>query len=188
VKEAAFTRPAKGTLGDAPRSLGIRGPVQRYFDVSFQKDIRMRGTRRAQLRVDLLNALNRPNFRINPGDSGTDLFGSLPSEAVITAAEYDTWARANSRPLSSTADGAALFGAAQQIIRGNLLPSGALPIDFFTVRLPQRFATTSPTAFDITTVEGYKLYRLRQAYNQGFGQLFAPNNARYVQFGLKLFF
>lgn len=107
---------------------------------------------------------------------------------MITASEYDAWARPNNKSLSSTADGAALLAAAQQVVLGNLLPSGALPIDFFTVRLPQGFATRSPNAFDITTVEGYKLYRLRQSYNPGFGQLFAPNNARYVQFGLKIFF
>jgi hypothetical protein len=189
VNPAAFMRPAKGTLGNAPRALDIRGPMQHYFDVSLQKDFRIgQGRRRAQLRVDLINALNRPNFRTNPTDSGTDLFGSLPSETVMTAAEYDTWARFNSKPISTSPDGAALFAAAQQMIRGSLLPTGALPIDFYTVKLPQGFATTPANAFDVTTLDGYKLYRLRQAYAQGFGQLFAVNNPRYVQFGFKLFF
>ena len=188
VNPAAFVRPAKGTLGNAPRALDIRGPMQHYFDLSVQKTMSVGRTRRMQLRVDLINAFNRPNFRINPNDSGTDLFGSLPSEAVITAAEYDTWARVNGKPLSTTAEGAALFAAAQQMIRGNQLASGALPIDFYRVRLPEGFATSQPNAFDITTLDGYKLYRLRQAYGQGFGQLFAVNNPRYIQFGLKFFF
>lgn len=181
-------RPAKGALGNAPRSLDIRGPMQRYFDVSFQKDVSIGNGRRVQLRVDLINAFNRPNFRVNAGDSGTDSFGSLPSEAVITVAEYDAWARFNNKPLSSTPEGASLFAVAQQMIRGSQLPSGGLPIDFYAVRLTQGFATTPSNSFDITTLDGYKLYRLKQAYAQRFGQLFAVNYPRYIQIGLKIFF
>lgn len=188
VNPAAFTRPAKGTLGSAPRTLDVRGPMQHYLDLSIQKTFRIGGRRQAQFRVDLINAFNRPNFRTVSNDSGTDLFGSLPSEGLITASEYDTWARANNRPLSGTPAGAAMMAGVQQIVRGSLLPSGALPADFFTVRLPQGFATTTATSFDITTPEGYKLYRLRSAYNQGFGQLTAVNNPRYIQVGFKIFF
>ena len=64
----------------------------------------------------------------------------------------------------------------------------SLPADFFHARLPQGFATTSANSFDITSIDGYKLYRLRQAYGQGFGQLVSVNNPRYIQIGLKFFF
>ena len=71
---------------------------------------------------------------------------------------------------------------------GSQSASGALPANFYNVPLPQGFASQAATSFDITTPAGYKLYRLRQAYNQSFGQLFGVNNPRYIQFGLKLSF
>jgi hypothetical protein len=189
LNPAAFMRPPKGQLGDAPRTLDVRGPLQRYIDLSFQKDFWIGpGRRRIQFRVDMINAFNHPNFRTVPGDSGTDLFGAAPTETPITASEYDSWAKANGRPPSSTPQGQALMMQVQQIAIGSRLPSGALPADFFHVRLPQGFATTTASAFDITTIDGYKLYRLRQQYGQGFGQLVAVNNPRYIQIGLKLYF
>ncbi|HEX6463287.1 MAG TPA: hypothetical protein VFZ98_02490, partial [Vicinamibacterales bacterium] len=188
INPAAFTRPAKGTLGNAPRALDVRGPMQNYFDLSIQKNLATAHRMRLQLRVDMINAFNHTNFRTVPNNTGTDLFGGLPSEAVISASEYDAWAQFNHRPLSTTPQGAELFALAQQIITAGRLPSGALPIDFFTVGLPQGFATTAANSFDITTTSGYKLYRLRQSYNQSFGQLFAVNNPRYIQIGFRLFF
>jgi outer membrane receptor protein involved in Fe transport len=189
INPSAFIRPLKGQLGNAPRTLDVRGPLQRYIDLSFQKDFMIGASRRRlQFRVDMINAFNHPNFRTNVGNSGTDLFGSLPIETPITASEYDSWARSNGKPLSTTAEGLRLMTQVQQQAIGSQLPSGALPADFFHVRLPQRFATTGANTFDITSIDGYKLYRLRQAYGQGFGQLVAVNNPRYIQIGLKIFF
>ncbi len=68
------------------------------------------------------------------------------------------------------------------------LPSGALPLDFFHVRVPEGFATTTPTSFDIRTLEGFRLYRLRQTYDTNFGTLREVRNPRYVQFGIRIFF
>ncbi len=190
INPAAFMRPIKGELGNAPRTLDLRGPMQNYFDINVQKNFRVgHGSKRLQLRVDLLNVLNHPNFRTVPTDSGTDLFGSIPNEAVITASEFDAWAKANGRPLSSTADGAALMAQVQQMVISSRLPSGALPADYFHVQLPQGFATSDVNSYNITSPDGYKLYRLRQSYNQGFGQLFAVNpGSRYIQFGVKFMF
>jgi hypothetical protein len=39
-----------------------------------------------------------------------------------------------------------------------------LPPDFFRVPVPEGFHSMDPNEFDITTAEGLKLYRLRQAY------------------------
>ena len=188
VNPAAFMRPAKGTLGNAPRTLDIRGPMQEYFDVSFQKNFPIDEKRRVQIRVDLINAFNHPNFRISSGNAGPDLIG-LPDEAVISAADYNAWAAFNGKPLSTTPAGAALLAQVQQIVISSRLPSGALPADFFHIPLPQGFATTNFNSFDITTPTGYKLYRLRRAYNQGFGQLnTAFSTPRYIQFGVKVYF
>ncbi len=68
------------------------------------------------------------------------------------------------------------------------LPSGAIPLDFFHVAVPQGFATRTANSFDITTLEGLKLYRLRQTYDANFGTLFAVANPRYIQFGVKIMF
>ena len=69
--------------------------------------------------------------------------------------------------------------------------SGALPLDFFHVPLPQGFATRDPLSFDIRTLNGYKLYRIRQTYDTNFGTLtgvFPAQNPRYIQFGIKIIF
>ncbi|HEY2933876.1 MAG TPA: carboxypeptidase regulatory-like domain-containing protein [Acidobacteriota bacterium] len=186
INPAAFMRPAKGALGDAPRTLDIRGPRQRYFDVSLQKNFRIgeRG-RRVQLRVDMINAFNHPNFRLNNLD-----MGGLPDETPISTGDYDAWmAAASGRPARSTPTGAALFSQIQSFVTGSRLASGALPLDFFAnVRLPQGFASTDANAFDISTLAGFKLYRLRRAYDTNYGTLRETGLPRYVQFGLRIYF
>jgi hypothetical protein len=194
-------RPAKGSLGTAPRTLDIRGPVQRFFDTSFQKDFRLSGDgkRKVQFRVDLINAFNSPIFRQTSvtGAALNDFMG-LPDEAPLTTAEYDAWAAAASgRPARTTAEGAALFTRIQTFITGARLPvtpgtsatTGALPLDYYAgIKLPQGFATKDANTFDLTTLEGFKLYRLRRAYQTGFGTLRELGLPRYVQFGIKIYF
>src|SRR5439155_2500722 len=70
VNPAAFMRPVKGELGNASRTLAIRGPMQRFYDASVQKDFPLpgpEGRRRVQFCVDLLNAFNHPNFQFISG-------------------------------------------------------------------------------------------------------------------------
>ena len=89
-------------MGNAPRTLDVRGPLQQFFDLSFQKNFKFpfklddEGKRRFQLRVDLINAFNHPVFRTLSGNlsSATDFMG-LPVETPITLAEYNNWAAAN---------------------------------------------------------------------------------------------
>ena len=70
INPAAFIRPDLGQLGNAPRSLdGVRGPWNKYVDVSVQKNFKLGEKRRLQFRVDFLNALNHPNFRVLPGSA-----------------------------------------------------------------------------------------------------------------------
>jgi hypothetical protein len=212
INPAAFMRPVKGTLGNAPRTLDIRSPRQEFFDFSLSKDFpwpfaSKEGKRRINFRVDLINAFNHPNFRYN--NTGNTPFGlgtfptEITAEAVggvnqpITAAEYNAWATFNGQPLSSTPAGAALLAQ----IRGNVnatrqpgpggAQTGGLPVDFFHVPLPQGFATRDPLSFDIRNLEGFKLYRIRQTYDANFGTLTGntPNTLpRYIQFGIRIFF
>ena len=186
INPAAFMRPAKGSLGNAPRTLDVRAPMQEYFDFSFQKNFKLgflggEGRRYIQFRMDLLNAFNHPNFRfVNTGNTPPG-FGGLPNEGLLAAADITAWQTANP---GQTAD----LTTVNNLIVNNRLSTGALPLDFFRVQLPEGFATRAATSFDIRTLEGLKLYRLRQAYDTNFGTLFAVNNPRYIQFGIKFVF
>ncbi len=185
INPAAFIRPAKGSLGNAPRTLDVRAPTQQYFDFSLQKSFPMPFIggehRRINFRVDLLNAFNEPVFRyVNTGNTPPG-FGGLPNEAVPSAAEITAW--------NNFAPGRSVTNAQlTTLINNQRLPTGALPLDFFSIPLPEGFATMNPNQFDITTANGLKLYRLRQAYDVNFGTLFPVNNPRYIQFGIRLFF
>ncbi len=180
VNPSAFMRPPKGSLGSAARTLDIRSPRQEYFDVSFQKNFPFpfgnESHRRINFRVDLINALNHPNFRLNSLN-----FTNLPNEAVLTAAEFNTWATANPGRTASLTQ-------VNNLIINSRLTTGALPLNFFSVPLPEGFVSRLPETFDITTLEGLKLYRLRQAYDTSFGTLREVGSPRYVQFGLRIFF
>ncbi len=192
LNPAAFTRPPKGSLGNSPRTLSLRSPMQQYFDLSIQKTWTLgflggEGKRRLNFRVDMLNAFNHPAFRFNNTGNTPFGYGTLPVETPVTLAEYNAWAAFNGRPNATGATDPALV-AVQNLTINNRLPTGAIPLDFFSIRVPEGFATRNRLAYDITTLEGLKLYRLRGNYDANFGTLFAVNNPRYVQFGLRLFF
>jgi hypothetical protein len=191
INPAAFTRPEKGELGNASRTMDVRGPMMRFFDLSLQKNFPLgEGKRRVQFRVDFLNVLNSPIFRWN---NAFDL-GTLPDETPMATADYDAWVAADASRANlarTTAAGAAMFTQVQNHIISKRLATGALPLDYYAnVKLPQGFATTDANKFDITTLEGFKVYRFRRAYNTnpGFGLLRELQSPRYLQFGLRIFF
>jgi hypothetical protein len=231
LNPAAFMRPVKGKLGNAPRTLSIREPSRQYFDLSIQKDFPMpwigkEGKRKINFRVDALNVFNHPVFYWNSRGNTPFGFGGAPTEITsenatingvsfaqpITAAEYNAWAAFNGRPLATatgvtgTPEGNALLLQIRQTVNAVRLPprpgqtSGALPDDFFHVLIPQGFATTNPLSYDITSLNGFKLWRLRNAYEANFGSLTSgavgnsfgsPNpgtSSRYIQFGIRLIF
>jgi hypothetical protein len=202
VNPAAFIRPVKGALGNAPRTIDLRAPSQEYFDLSIQKDFPLpffgkEGKRRINFRMDMLNAFNHPNFRYNQNGNTPPGFGGLPTEltaenetvngvsrpAVITAAEYNAWAAFNGITPST-----AQLNQIRAMVNAQRLSSNALPLDFFHTAVPAGFATTNLNAFDIRTLEGFKLYRLRQAYDTNFGTLREVAQPRYIQFGIRIFF
>lgn len=195
---AAFMRPAKGTLGNAPRTFdGARSPTQQFLDLSVQKNFSLgRETRRRlQFRVDLINALNHPVFRTGRLEDAGEIFAA-PSESLISNSEYDTWsAFAVGRPARSAPPGAAMLTQINSMISGNYLPgTQSLPRDFFRLPLPAGFYSMSVNSFDLTTAQGIKLYRMRQAYTSdrwGFLDV-APGRSgytpRFIQFAVKLYF
>jgi hypothetical protein len=184
---SAFERPPLGQLGTAPRTLdGLRGPWDQFFDLSLQKNFKIRERYRLQFRVDALNAFNHPTFQVNPG--GNADFMGAPSTSTLSTSAYNTWAAFNNQPLQSTAAGAAIYNNIVNMINGQKLPSGALPAAFYTVPLPANFYGTNANAYDITTLSGYKNYQLRQAYSTSFGTLYNNSQPRFIQFGVKLYF
>lgn len=235
VNPAAFRRPAKGQLGNAPRTLSITEPMRKYFDLSISKDFMLPWfgkDRKSKLnfRIDALNVFNIPNFYFNSRGNTPFGMGTYPTEfngneclatpnlpdttsctaaaaqrsSVISAAEYNAWASANGQPLSTTTAGQTILGNIRNMVNALRLPprpgqtSGALPGNFFSINLPQGFATANAFTHNITTLEGFKLYRLRQNYDGNFGSLTSgavafgsPNpgtSPRYLQFGLRLVF
>jgi hypothetical protein len=58
---AAFTAPAAGTFGNAPRNL-LYNPGQQQWDIAFFKNFAVGGTRRLQFRAELFNFPNHPNL------------------------------------------------------------------------------------------------------------------------------
>jgi hypothetical protein len=187
INPAAFMRPAKGSVGNAARTLEIRAPLQEFFDFSIQKSFGFPfskdSKRRINFRVDFINAFNHPNFRYGNTGNTPNGFGSVPNENNFTQADINNW--------NAFAQGrAATLTQVNGLIASSRLPTGGLPLDFFRVSIPEGFASTNPNAFNITTVEGIKLYRLRQSYDTAFGVLGAntPYVPRYIQFGLRIFF
>jgi hypothetical protein len=189
LNPSAFSRPVLGQLGDAPRTLnGARGPWQQLLDFSIQKNFRIgdSGKRRLQFRADFLNLFNHPIFGVGPNNTFTD-FESQPNGANLTNADYDIWARLNGQPLSSTTGGAANLTQVNANLNAAKV-NGVLPTNFFSVPTPKNFWGTAAGNFDITTLGGLKLFRLRQAYNTSFGDLYQSGQPRYIQLGLKLYF
>jgi hypothetical protein len=195
---AAFERPVKGTLGNAPRTFdNARGPAQQFFDFSMQKSFPLSGDgkRKLQLRMDAINAFNHPIFRIGRLEDAGEIFAA-PNETVLTNAEYDAWASFSaSRPARSTTTGAALMNSINGLIVSNRMPgSQSLRPDFFHVPVPEGFFSLNANSFDITNVQGIQLYRLRQAYTPDrWGYLDVTSSRsgytpRFIQIALKLYF
>jgi hypothetical protein len=191
VNPSAFARPALGKLGSAPRTLdGVRGPWAQILDLSVQKSFRLgeNSKRRLQFRADGLNLLNHPVFRVFPNNAGGTDFMGAPSVAALSAADYNTWATANNQPLAATAAGTAQLNSINAMVNSQKNAAGVLPTNFFAVPLAANFFGKQPASYDITTLAGFKQFRLRQAYNTSFGDLYQRGGSRYIQFGLKLFF
>jgi len=196
---AAFMRPIKGTLGNAPRALdGARSPTQHFFDLSLQKNFPLGkdGKRRLQFRVDAINVFNHPVFRMGRLEDSGEIFAA-PNEGLLNNTDYDNWAAFSpaTRPARTTAAGAALMTQINGIIASNRIPgTQALRRDFFHVPVPEGFFSMNANQFDLTTVQGIQLYRMRQAYapdRWGFLDVTGSRSAytpRFIQVALKLYF
>jgi hypothetical protein len=73
-----FSLPALFTFGNAPRNTVI-GPGLQEFDLSIQKDIRLREAINLRFRAEAYNLFNHPNFNIPNRIALTANFGSISS-------------------------------------------------------------------------------------------------------------
>ena len=98
---------------------------------------------------------------------------------------------ANHQPAAATAAGTALLNQINAMVttfRAGGTAAGALPLNFFTMPLPANFYGNAAASYDITTINGYKLFRLRQQYNTSGGDLYNSGTPRFIQFGVKFYF
>jgi Carboxypeptidase regulatory-like domain len=196
---SAFMRPAKGTLGNAPRAFdNARGPTQHNLDLALKKDFALGrdAKRRLEFRVDFINAFNHPFFRIGGIEDAGEIF-ALPTEGTIDNPAYNTWRNFDpaNRPDLATQAGRDKMAQINALITSNRVPgTQTLPRDFFRVQLPNGFFSMNPNSFDISTLEGLKLYRMRQAYTPdrwGFLAVTGSRSAyspRFIQVALKFYF
>ena len=192
INPAAFMRPPRGSLGNVSRTLDVRAPMQDFYDFSIQKNFPLpfigdEGRRRINFRVDLINAFNHPTFRWNNTGNTPFGFGTLPSDAAFVQNDINAWMAANPGQTATVAQVNAILDA-QRLPPAPGQTVGALPLNFFSVRIPEGFSTRTANSFDIRTLEGIKYFRARQTYDANYGVLFANNNPRYIQFGIRVFF
>lgn len=195
LNPSAFERPVLGEIGNAPRTIPwARGRWNQFFNTSIQKNFKFSESNRyrLQFRVDFLNAFNHPTFGNVPDNAGGADFMGQPSTATLTTAAYNIWATANNQPLYSTTAGAAIYNQIIANVNSYKTAGGGLPTNFYTIPLPANFYGNAATSYNITTIQGYKLYQLRNAYsstaNANFGTLYNNNTPRYIQFGVKFYF
>jgi hypothetical protein len=78
------------------QSFIIQGPLVRFFDLSFSKEVRLSGPRNLQFRVDALNVLDHVNFTPEDGIGGDDrgdylIDGTLSSGRVVQLVMRFNW-------------------------------------------------------------------------------------------------
>ncbi|HEV8159195.1 MAG TPA: TonB-dependent receptor [Pyrinomonadaceae bacterium] len=81
---AAFTIPAAGTFGNAPRN-SIIGPPVNIFDFSLNKTTRIVENVSLQFRAEAFNLFNRPNFSLPNVDRNSSAFGAIGETPDVTA-------------------------------------------------------------------------------------------------------
>jgi hypothetical protein len=76
---AAFTRPANGTFGNAPRNQ-IYNPGQYQWDIALFKNVALRGKHSFQFRAEIFNFPNHPNWNGADANPTSSTFGRITSK------------------------------------------------------------------------------------------------------------
>jgi hypothetical protein len=83
LNTAAFTQAAPGTFGNAPRILpGVYSPWRNSTDMGINKDFPLGGTRRATIRIEIINLFDNPWFAaLQSTAAGNGNFGRVDEQA-----------------------------------------------------------------------------------------------------------
>jgi hypothetical protein len=77
INAAAFSLAPQGTFGNTPRTLGVRGPGQKNWDLSVFKSFNISERFKAQFRAEALNAFNSPIFHTPDTNLNDGSFGVI---------------------------------------------------------------------------------------------------------------
>jgi len=77
INASAFSLAPQGTFGNTPRTLGVRGPGQKNWDLSIFKSFNISERFKAQFRAEALNAFNSPIFHTPITDLSSGDFGVI---------------------------------------------------------------------------------------------------------------
>src|SRR5882757_970165 len=83
LNQAAFTTPAPGTFGNAPRDIG-RGPGGWQIDMGIGKHIPLTEQIRLDFRAEFFNVFNHPQYGLPQGDVTSSAFGSITQTVNTT--------------------------------------------------------------------------------------------------------
>jgi trimeric autotransporter adhesin len=82
LNSAAFATPANFTLGTLPRTFSdLRTPDRHNWDFVAAKDVRLGGSRRGQLKLEVLNVTNRVKVRGPISTVGSTTFGQIRTQS-----------------------------------------------------------------------------------------------------------
>jgi hypothetical protein len=82
LNPAAFTTAPANTFGNAPRTItDVRTPPQANVDLAVSKNIRLGGARFAQIKVEVVNLLNRVTTNSIATTAGSASFGQISSQS-----------------------------------------------------------------------------------------------------------
>jgi len=81
INPSAFSLAPAGTFGNTPRTIGLRGPGEKNWDLSIFKNFSLKERVNAQFRAEALNAFNSPYFYSPNTNSSSGTFGQITGQA-----------------------------------------------------------------------------------------------------------
>ena len=81
INPAAFATAGQGTFGNVARTIPLRGPGEKNWDLSVFKNFPITETARAQFRCEALNAFNSPFFQSPNTNFSNGTFGQINTQA-----------------------------------------------------------------------------------------------------------
>jgi hypothetical protein len=84
---AAFTVPAPGTFGDARRN-SIEGPGSVLFNMAFSKIIPLKESRNLEIRAQIANVFNRPQYTSIDTNLGAQSFGRVIAVGAMRTIQF----------------------------------------------------------------------------------------------------